>query len=86
MNTYLRSKDKAELEKFCQDFTNHIGTKQGIAAHSYIDLNGETIAVPASGDPEYYYAIVTTNMPYTFPFNGVEECDPVECMSVCGGC
>lgn len=63
--------------------------RKGIAAASYTDESGQTVNVPARGDPTLWYiAIRSTVTPDKIPFDpatyGLEVCDPAESAAVLG--
>lgn len=63
--------------------------RQGTAATSYTDANGNTVAVPARGDPAYWYIAIRAAVdPATLPVDpasfGLIVCDAAENAAVLG--
>lgn len=83
IDTYLKSKNRDALEAVCQSVVNSISIQQGRAETSYIDEEGNTVDVPAVGDPEYWYTCVRAAFPIQ-AFDGVEVCSVEEGSLVVG--
>lgn len=83
-DTYLKSKNKDELQAMCNDFYNRLGPIQGSNESTCLGPTGETITLSARGNPEYWYAIIRSSCQYVFPYDGVEQATKSECEEVCG--
>lgn len=63
--------------------------RKGTAASSYTDENGQTVNVPAVGDPTLFYVAIRSDVPPdkigVDPADfGLEVCDPAESAAVLG--
>ena len=84
VDSYLKSKNPEALEGLRTFVANMLPIVQGIAATSYLNEEGETVNVPAKGDPAYWYSCVRA--PFPLPsFAEVELCTANEALPVCGG-
>lgn len=85
ISTYLKSKDKAQLDALRGFVVNMVGPMCGRGpVPETVTAEGVTLpAEPAKGNPEYYYACVLAPFPIT-PYGDIEACDTQEGIDVCG--